>query len=168
MALDDPERSRTMGFEYFKRPLRSAADSNSRLGDATVGNSLTVPVEALTGSGALQSLSTSVVAHFITQGTSGSGRDFRLPNPVAGAFHVIAINPNTTSPNDVRIVCQTTAQTFFGTTANEIAVDNSTAAGDVGRRTILLVGVSTSQWAALVSGTTNTFVFNASTGSTGQ
>lgn len=155
-----------MGFEYFKRPVRSVF-GNSSFDSVTLDASLTLPIESLTGSGALQSLSTAAVAHFITQGTSGSGRDFRLPAPTAGAVHIIAVNGNTTSPNDVVIQCNTTAQTFFGTTANTVGLANSTTTGtDV--RTLMLVGVSTSQWAVLGQGSTAYWVFTASTGSTGQ
>lgn len=162
-----------MGFEYFKRPLRVQSAVASTFEDITVEGTLTLqsdmvlPVETLTGSGALQNIASTAIIHAITQGTSGSGRDFRLPTVTAGAVHIIAVNGNTTSPNDVVIQCNTTAQTFFGTTANTVGLANSTTAGtDV--RTLMLVGISTSQWIALGQGSTAYWVFTASTGSTGQ
>lgn len=157
-----------MGFEYFKRPVRSAL-GESVVDDLEAGNveltgKFTLPTENLTGSAALQNLSTEG-ASFITQGTSGAGRDFRLPAPVAGLLKFIQVSANTTSPNDTRIVTNTTAHTFFGSTFNEASVANSTVRSKM--FSLLLVGVSTSQWAVL-SGSTSFWTFAASTGSTGQ
>lgn len=161
-----------MGFEYFKRPLRSVL-GNSTLDTVTVENGLTlqgtlrVPTQSLTASTALQTLSTEG-ASFLTLDSSGAGRDFRLPAPVAGLVKLIAVNRATTSPPDLRIVTNTTAQTFFGTTFNQALLADSTAAG-ARVRALLLVGVSTSQWAVLPNGTTATgWVFSGTTGSTGQ
>lgn len=158
-----------MGYEYFKRPLRSVF-GESTLDSLQVENGLTLdgrlvlPVQSLTASAALQNLSTEG-ASFITQGTSGAGRDFRLPAPVAGLIKFIAVNANTTSPNDTRILCNTTAQTFFGSSFNQASVADSTVRSKY--FSLLLVGVSTSQWAVL-SGSTTFWTFAASTGSTGQ
>lgn len=157
-----------MGYEYFKRPLRSVV-GNSTLDSLTLDTSLTLPVESLTASAALQSLGTTAVVHALTQGTSGAGRDFRLPAPTAGALHFVSLNTNTTSPDNLVIFTNTTAQTFFGTTFNQIRpATGSTAAAVKGRLSALFVGVSTSQWAVLPAGTTLAWVFSASTGSTGQ
>lgn len=160
-----------MGYEHFRRPIRSVA-GESTLDSLQVENGLTLdgrlvlPVESLTASAALQNLSTEG-ASFITQGTSGSGRDFRLPAPVAGMVKFISVHTNTTSPPDVRIVGNTTAHTFFGTTFNQAAVGDSTAVS-FKIHSLLLVGVSTSQWAVLFNGSSASWVFTATTGSTGQ
>lgn len=158
-----------MGYEYVKRPLR-VVNSTSIIpsvifsGVLDSSGALVLPTESLTGSGALQTLSTEVCS-FLTQGTSGSGRDFRLPAPRAGLFKFIAVNPNTTSPNDLAIQCNTTAHTFFGSSFNTATVADSTVRSRY--RTLMLVGVSTTQWAVL-SGSTTFWTFTASTGSTGQ
>lgn len=163
-----------MGFEYIKRPLRVQSPVASTFEDITIEGTLTLqtdlvlPTQSLTASAALQNLASTAVVHILTQGTSGAGHDFRLPAPTLGQFKIIAINVNTTSPPDLRIVCNTTAQTFFGSTFNQIAVADSTAAATKGRWTMMLVGVSTSQWAVLPGHTTSNFVLSASTGSTGQ
>lgn len=179
-----------MGKEYFKRPLMTdlttagstvASVSDLRVGGALtvtgaltqtgnlVLNSLQLGRQSLTASTALQSLSSTLVAHFLTQGTSGAGRDFRLPAPTAGAMHFVSWNANTTSPDNMVVFTNTTAQTFFGTTFNQIRpATGSTAAAVKGRLSALFVGVSTSQWAVLPGGTTTALVMAASTGSTGQ
>lgn len=162
-----------MGYEYFKRPIRSVV-GESTFHDLTVEETLTLqtdlvlPTQSLTASAALQNLASTAVVHILTQGTSGAGRDFRLPAPTLGTFKIIAVNANTTSPDDLRIVCNTTAQTFFGSTFNQIGVANSTAAATKGRHVLMLVGVSTSQWAVLPGHSTLNWVLSATTGSTGQ
>lgn len=169
-----------MGKEFFRRPLMVAGATGgstvSAFDDVRIAGTLAVagaqtnsgavvmPTESLTGSTALQSLSTKF-ASFITQGTSGSGRGFRLPAPRAGLMKFIAVSANTTSPPDVDIQCNTTAQTFFGSTFNTAAPGNSTVRSKY--FSLLLCGVSTSQWAVL-SGSTTFWTFTASTGSTGQ
>lgn len=177
-----------MGKEYFKRPLAvnlttggstvtsfddvriagalTVAGAQTVSGALTVDTSLTLPVQTLTASTALQNLASTAVVHVLTE-TSGAGRDFRLPAPTAGAVHVISVSPST-SPGNTIIFTNTTAQTFFGSTFNQIALAaGATAAGARGAHTLLLVGVSTSQW-ALLRGTTASFALSASTGSTGQ
>lgn len=158
-----------MGFEYFKRPVRSVTgastfDALTVENTGTLQGRLIVPTEALTASAALQNLSTEF-ASFITQGTSGAGRDFRLPAPVVGLVKFIAVNANTTSPPNTRIVTNTTLQTFFGSSFNEATVADSTVRSKY--YTLLLVGASTTQWAVL-SGSTTFWTFAATTGSTGQ
>lgn len=158
-----------MGFEYIKRPLRVVNSTSVLPGVDITGvfdmqGAVVLPAESLTGSAALQTLSTEVCS-FLTQGTSGSGRDFRLPAPRLGLMKFIAVAPNTTSPNDLAIQCNTTAHTFFGSSFNTATVADSTVRSRY--RSLLLVGVSTSQWAVL-SGSTTFWTFSASTGSTGQ
>lgn len=160
-----------MGYEYIKRPLRVIGSTSDMRGAQDfsgnvdfAGSRVVLPTESLTGAATLQTLSTEVVS-FITQGTSGSGRDFRLPAPVAGQFKLVFVNANTTSPNNTAIQCNTTAHTFFGSSFNTATVADSTVRSRY--FSLLLVGVSTSQWAVL-SGSTTFWTFTASTGSTGQ
>lgn len=175
-----------MGYEKSKRPLLAPGiaivDGAASTGPATVsgdvdlagdvrvgGNfspagAIALQTEALTGSTALQTLSTKTVS-FITQGTSGAGRDFRLPAPRAGLLKTIHVSANTTSPNNTVIQCNSTAHTFFGSTFNSATIADSTVRSRY--FSLMLVGVSTSQWAVL-SGSTTFWTFSATTGSTGQ
>lgn len=164
-----------MGQEYFRRPLLSAGgqsqvDDMRVADDLTLAGSLIVPVENLSVSTALQAISETGVT-FITVGSSGAGRDFRLPSPsAAGIVKQIFVSNDSTSIDTI-IFSNGTANTFWGTTWNQAALaamstgsPGGTPDGTVG---LSLVSASTSRWAVTAFGSTN-WSFSASTGSTGQ
>lgn len=165
-----------MGFQKIKRPVfvpglqassGLSTSPGSVDGDVRIGGSLKVQVESVTSSTALQTLSANGVS-FITASTGGGGRDFKLPAPpLAGAVKLIYVDQSgSTAPEVVRIVANTTAAVFFGTTFNEVACSGSTV-NPSGSPMLLLTGQSTTTWAIGV-GSTSVWDFAASTGSTGQ
>lgn len=166
-----------MGIEKIKRPIvtyginaasSTSADSPaSLLNDVVVSGALKLPNQALTSSTALQALSADGVS-FLTASTGAGGRDFSLPAPPrAGAVKVIFVDQSgSTAPEVVRIVANTTAAVFWGTTFNEIACQGSTA-NPAGTPMLLLTAKDTTTWAVGV-GSTSTWDFASSTGSTGQ
>lgn len=166
-----------MGIEKIKRPIvtygvnaaaTTSADSpSSLLNDIVASGGLKLPSESVTSSTALQTLSADGVS-FITASTGAGGRDFRLPAPPrAGAVKFIYVDQSgSTAPEVCRIVANSTAAVFFGTTFNEVACQGTTA-NPAGSPMLMLVGKSTTTWAVGV-GSTSTWDFAASTGSTGQ
>lgn len=143
-----------MGFRVERRPV-------------VIGDSFVVPTEAVTSSTALQTLSALGVS-FVTASTGGGGRDFKLPAPPhAGAVKYVYVDQSgSTAPEVVRIVTATTAAVFWGTTFNEVACAGSTV-NPAGTPMLVLVARNTTSWAVGV-GSTSTWDFAASTGSTGQ
>lgn len=169
-----------MGYEYIKRPLRVlgstsiVAGSVNAAGLVTSGD-FTVPVESLTGTAANQTLLDHGVS-FLTVATSNLGNDFVMPAPPrAGAVKYVFVNFDTTSGDEFSLhagatVAGSSANVWFGTTANTIT-GNAIGAGTIpvgGSPGLLFVGVSTSQWAVSILGSTVLFNLTASTGSTGQ
>ena len=149
-----------MGYETIKRPI--AAQKGIEI--STV---LDLPIESLTSSTALQTLSAHGVS-FLTASTGGGGRDFKLPAPPqAGAVKLIYVDQSgSTAPEVVRIVTATTAAVFWASTFNEVACAGSTA-NPAGSPMLVLVAKNTTTWAVGV-GSTSSWDFSASTGSTGQ
>lgn len=166
-----------MGIIHERRPVinkggiqvtTGASTSPSSLaGNVRVGGNIVHQVEALTSSTALQTISAHGIT-FITASTGAGGRDFKLPAPPhAGAEKTIYVDQSgSTAPEVVRIVANTTAAVFFGTTFNEVACQGSTA-NPAGSPMLVLHARSTTTWAVGV-GSTSTWDFAASTGSTGQ
>lgn len=165
-----------MGYQWSRRALHTpgieASGNSTFTGNVVLGADLVLPVESVTSSTALQTLSDHGVS-FVTVASSGAGRDFKLPAPpAAGAVKYVYVINNTTSV-DTRILAHTTAvaNTFWGTTFNEAALaaastgsPGGTPDGTVG---LMLVAASTAQWAVTAFGSTN-WTFAATTGSTGQ
>lgn len=143
-----------MGQEIHRRPQTFLDD-------------IAVPTESKTSSTALQTLTDRGVS-FLTASTGGGGRDFRLPAPPrAGAVKYIFVDQSgSTAPEVVRIVANTTAAVFYGTTFNEVACQGTTA-NPAGSPMLVLIAKDTTTWAVGV-GSTSTWDFAASTGSTGQ
>lgn len=164
-----------MGYEYIKRPVRSVF-GESTFNDLTVADDLRVkgsmrlPVESLTVSTALQNISEAGVT-FITVASSGAGRDFRLPQPSAAGLLKFIFVVNDSTSVDTRILTNTTANTFWGTTYNEaaLAAASTGSPGGTPAGTVMLglVSASTTQW-AVFPGSTFNWDFAGSTGSTGQ
>lgn len=167
-----------MGFEKFKRPILTRgieATSQSTLtgsvtlsGNVTLSADLTIPTESLTGSTAAQTIADHGVS-FITYGTSGKPNDFIIPVPPrAGAVKEIYAVNNTTSV-ELNLNTNATANTFWGTTYNTIAISGASTGSPggtpAGAPYLRLVGHSTTQWAVTVGSTFN-WDFSASTGST--
>lgn len=167
-----------MGYEYFKRPVRSVIgastfedvtieDDLTVQGDATLSGDLILPTSSYTAVAAAKTLMNHGVS-FITEGTSGSAKSIILPKPpAAGAVKYIFISKNTSS-EQLTVYTNSTAdaQNFFGTTFNEVKVAASTV-NPAGTPFLMFVGASTNQWAVTVGSTIN-FDFAASTGSTAQ
>lgn len=126
-----------------------------------------LPVESKTSSTALQTLDPDGVS-FLTASTGGGGRDFRLPAPpYAGAVKDIFVDQSgSTAPEVVRIVTNTTAAVFWASTFNQVACSGSTD-NPAGTPWLHLIAKDTTTWAVGV-GSTSTWDFSASTGSTGQ
>lgn len=164
-----------MGFHKIKRPVlvsglqasSGASTGPENLAGDVLAGTLGVAVESLTSSTALQTLSANGVS-FITASTGAGGRDFRLPAPPrAGAVKWVFVDQSgSTAPEVVRIVTATTAAVFFGTTFNEVACQGTTA-NPAGSGFLMLVARNTTTWGVGV-GSTSTWDFAASTGSTGQ
>lgn len=164
-----------MGQEYFKRGLFTANSTTQFAGSIGLQAGLNFPIESLTGTAANQSLAADGVS-FLTVATSNLGNDFVLPNPPAvGAIKLVFVNFDTTSGDEFSLhaggtVAGSSDAVFFGTTANTIT-GNAIGAGTIpvgGSPGLLLIGVTTSQWAATILGSTVLFNFTASTGSTSQ
>lgn len=186
-----------MGKEYFKRPLAvnmttaastvssfddvrvagamTVAGVMSQTGNLTLSADFTVPTESLTGTAANQTLSDHGVS-FLTVATSNLTNDFVLPDPPrAGAVKYVFVNFATTSGDEFALhagatVAGSSADVFWGTTSNTIT-GNAIAAGTIpvgGTPGLLLIGVSTNQWAVSILGSTVLFNMTASTGSTSQ
>lgn len=169
-----------MGFEKIRRPLLtsgvqvpasggSAPDPSGLVGDLRVGGTFVLPTESVTLVAADQTLSADGVS-FVTMATSGAGMEAIIPNPpMAGAVKYIFVINNTTSV-DTRLHTASTANVFWGTTFNTItaaaASTGSPGGTPAGSPALVLVGVSTSQW-ALMTGSTFNWDLSASTGSTG-
>lgn len=164
-----------MGYEYFKRPLRVLGSTNDVRGAADIAGNLTLsadlvlPVESVTAVAAAQTLSDHGVS-FVTYGTSGGARDILLPAPIPGAVkHIFVVN-NTTSV-ELKIFTNATANTFWGTTWNQVAISaastGSPGGTPAGSAYLGLVGASTTQW-AIYPGSTFNWDFSGSTGSTAQ
>lgn len=108
-------------------------------------------VDAYGGSDVVQALSstgTTVKRHGTTTITaSGTGTaQYAIEHPVAGVHKTVVVDLNSTQ--DVVLVNQTTAITFFGSTHNIVTFSTGT-----GVKALSLVGVSTSAW-AIVARTT--------------
>jgi hypothetical protein len=166
-----------MGFKVERRPILApglqvissggSTDPGNLSGDVQINGAFNIPTEAVTSSTALQTLSAHGVS-FITASTGGGGRDFKLPAPPhAGAVKYVYVDQSgSTAPEDVRVLANTTAAVFFGTTFNEAACAGTTA-NPAGSPMLMLVARNTTTWAVGV-GSTSTWDFAASTGSTGQ
>lgn len=163
-----------MGFRVERRPIRTSGLSVgvstspvSVADDVVLAGALKIPSEALTSSTALQTISADGVS-FITATTGGGGRDFRLPAPPrAGAVKDIYVDQSgSTAPEVVRIVTNTTSAVFWGTTWNEAACKGTTS-NPAGSPWLHLVARNSTTWAVGV-GSTSSWNFAASTGSTGQ
>lgn len=168
-----------MGVEHHKRPLRvpgvivtGSAGSTFTASDAAGGIGLEGPlrikVESVTLSTAAQTLSAHGVS-FVTYGSSGKPSDVILPTPpFSGAVKEIFVVNNTTSV-EANINTNATANTFWGTTFNTIAISaastGSPGGTPAGAPYLRLIGASTTQWAVTVGSTFN-WDFSASTGST--
>lgn len=164
-----------MGFEYIKRPLQVLNSTSLFTGGLELDADLTLPVESLTGTAADKTLSNHGVS-FLTVATSNLGNDFVMPAPPrAGAVKLVFVNFATTSGDEFALhagatVAGSSANVWFGTTSNTIT-GNAIAAGTIpvgGSPGLLFIGVSTSQWAVGMLGSTVLFNFTASTGSTSQ
>lgn len=169
-----------MGFEKIRRPLLtsgvqvpasggSAPDPNGLVGDLRAGGTFVLPTESVTLVAADQTLSADGVS-FVTMATSGAGREAIIPNPpFAGAVKYIFVINNTTS-SDTRLHTASTANVFWGTTFNTVAISTGSTGSPGGTPggtpSLCLVGASTTQW-AIMPGTTFNWDFSASTGSTG-
>lgn len=168
-----------MGKEYFKRQLMTAGTTagttSGSVGNLRLGGNLVVPTQSLTGTAADQTVSDHGVT-FITVATSNLANGFVMADPPsAGAVKYIFVNFATTSGGEFNLhaggtVAASSADVWFGTTANTIT-GNAIAAGTIpvgGSPGLLLVGVSTNQWAVSILGSTVLFNMTASTGSTSQ
>lgn len=168
-----------MGYEYFKRPIRSRA-GNSTFDDVTIADDLVVgddlrvngalrlPTETITTTTVAQTMSADGVS-FITYGTSGKPSDVIIPvPPFAGAVKYVFVQNNTTSV-ELNLNTNATANTFWGTTFNTAVVSAASTGSPGGTPggtvALTLIGASTTQW-ALVAGTTFNWDLSASTGST--
>lgn len=166
-----------MGLNKSKRPI--LAPKGLQIGPG--GSTFTGPV-VLSGSSSYLTLSNSTVSvtaaaqtlgnrsvDFLTVTSSGSGRDFILPAPQKkGQTKLIFVDNQTTSV-DTTIFTNATANTFWGTTYNQVthsaASTGSPGGTPAGTASLILVAASTTQWAATVGSTFN-WDFAASTGST--
>jgi hypothetical protein len=174
-----------MGDTWSRRPGRFPnglqVDAGSTFGGAvsitgnlTVAADTIIPTQSLTGSSVAQTLSDHGVS-FITIATSNKTNDFILPAPpAAGAVKYVYVHFATTSGDEFALHCNgaagSSANTFFGTTANTVT-GNAIAAGTIptgGSPGLVLVGASTAKWAVGMLGSTVLFNFTASTGSTAQ
>jgi hypothetical protein len=168
-----------MGKEYFKRQLMTAGttagSTSGSVGNLRVGGNLVVPAESITGTAGNNTLSDHGVS-FLTVATSNLGNDFVMPAPpAAGAVKYVFVNFATTSGDEFSLhagatVAGSSANVWFGTTANTIT-GNAIAAATIpvgGSPGLLFIGVSTSQWAVSILGSTVLFNLTASTGSTSQ
>lgn len=168
-----------MGLEKIKRPLLlknglqtgPSGGSTFTAGVVLSGSSsfLTLPVTTYGVTAAAQTLSAKGCADFIVMATSGSGRDFILPNPTQrGRVKFIFIDNQTTSVDTV-IHTAATATVFWGTTFNTAAVSAASTGGPGGVTggacALALIAASTTQW-ALLPGTTFSWDLSATTGST--
>lgn len=165
-----------MGFEYVKRPLRTAgvlaSTGTSTRGPADVASDvaggLKLPVESITLAAGDQTISRNGVS-LITYGSSGVANDAVLQAPdESGQVKFIFVVNNTTSV-EAAIHTNATANTFYGTTYNTAAISaastGSPGGTPGGTPALCLVSVSTTQW-ALLPGTTFSWDLSASTGST--
>ena len=166
-----------MGFETFRRPIRTAgllaSTGTSTRGAADVGSDiaggLKLPVETITLAAADQTISRNGVS-FVTYGTSGLANDAILQAPdESGQVKFIFLVNNTTSV-EAAIHTNATANTFWGTTYNTATISaastGSPGGTPGGTPALALVAASTTQW-ALFPGTTFNWDLSASTGSTG-
>ena len=166
-----------MGLEKFRRPallpkgLQVGTGGSTFTGRVVLSSSnsgLTLDAATRSVAAADITLATASVT-FLTVGTSGSGREVLLPVPRArGEVRYVFVDNLTTSV-DTRIHTNATANTFWGTTYNTIAISPASTGSPggvpAGTPSFTLVGASTSQW-ALILGSTFNWDLSGSTGST--
>ena len=162
-----------MGFEYFKRPVRTrgllASTGASTRSGTNVEGGLAVDgpigerVEAITLGTTARTLSGHGVS-FLTYASSGGARDAILPAPeFSGQTKEIFLIKETSS-EEAQVHAATTSAVFAGTTFNQITVAASTTF-TAGTPYLRLVAQSTATWAVTV-GSTVDWDFAATTGST--
>ena len=165
-----------MGYEYFKRPIRTkgllastgaSTHAASDVGSDLVGG-LKMPVESITLAAGDQTISRNGIT-LITLGSSGVANDAVLQAPdESGLVKEVFLINNTTSV-EAAIHTNATANVFWGTTYNTATISaastGSPGGTPGGTAALKLVAASTTQW-ALFPGTTFNWDLSASTGST--
>lgn len=165
-----------MGFEYFRRPIRTrgllASTGTSTHGPSDVAGDVVgnqkVPVETVTLAAGDQTISRNGVS-LVVLASSGVANDAVLQAPdESGQVKEIFLVNNTTSV-EAAIHTNATANVFYGTTYNTATISaastGSPGGTPGGTAALRLISASTTQW-ALFPGTTFNWDLSASTGST--